>query len=92
MTTYYTGDTIRLTGAFYTFAGVLADLTAAPTVNIYYEDSTTALATGTATKSATGTYYYDYTPATVGDYVYEFSGTSETKAIIRRDRFSVVFV
>ncbi len=91
MTTYYKGDTIRLKGSFYTWADVLTDLSAAPTVNIYNGEET-LLTTGTATKESTGVYYYDYAPSSVGNYIYEFSGTSASAAMIRRDRFSVVFV
>ena len=80
------GDTIRLNASFYTFAGALADPDVV-TVKIYSYIGKNVLATGTATKSSTGVYYYDYTvPDEKGDLVYEFSGTLENLPSVGRAR------
>ena len=91
---YQTGNTIRVTDTFYSFAGVLTDLSAAPSVKMYEADKTTQSGTTiTATKSATGTYYADVTlPTTEGIYYIEFSGTAvDAKAIRHAEAFVVKF-
>jgi hypothetical protein len=93
MSVYKTGDTVRFIGAFYTFAGVLTDLAAAPSVKVYNADKTTQVGTTvTATKASTGTYYADITlPITEEIYYIEFSGTSEGTAIVQRMMVPVKF-
>lgn len=92
MTIYQSGTTIRLKAVFYTWAGVAADTTAAPSIKIYDSTGTQFGATITATKETTGTYYTDYTTSTVGDYVYEFSASSDGKVNLARGSFSVRFL
>lgn len=96
MTRYTTGDTIRLKGAFKTWAGSLSDLSAPPTLKIYKEpDRKTAVLTKTGadiTKETTGTYYYDYTPTADGNYIYEFSGTGESSTVLNRGKFQCLFI
>lgn len=91
MTIYHTGDTIRLQATFKTWAGTLSDLTAAPSVKIYDAVKVQQGTTATATKSSTGVYYYEYTASTAGQFTYEFSGTLEGKAVLRRGSFTVGF-
>jgi len=87
--TVHKGDTIRLKASFYTFAGVLAD----PTTVTYtvYDDAETVVTTGNATKETTGVYYADYTTTVRGTFSYEFSGTLESKSILSRDYFAVIW-
>lgn len=78
------GDTIRLDVSFYSFAGVLADPDSV-TVKIYAHIGQQVLTTATASKSATGVYYYYYTvPVENGKLVYEFSGTMDGTATLIR--------
>jgi hypothetical protein len=88
-TSVHKGDTVRLKASFYTFAGVLAD----PTTVSYtvYDDAETVIVTGTASKESTGVYYYDYTTTVRGVFSYEFNGTLETKTILSRDYFAVIW-
>jgi uncharacterized protein YfaS (alpha-2-macroglobulin family) len=87
---YQKGDTVRLSAAFYNFADELADCDGNVTVTVY--DHTGAqIATGVATRSSTGAYYYDYTTTDEGMFTYEFSGMSGGTAVVRRSVISVVF-
>lgn len=91
---YQCGDTIRVTDRFYNFSLVLTDLSAPPSVKVYYADKTTQFGTTiTATKASTGTYYADVTLPTVeGIYYIEFSGTAaDAKAIRHAEAFIVKF-
>ena len=94
MTDYNSGDTVRLTAMFYNWAGVLADTLTLPTIKIYDKNETllTTIPGASVTKSATGTYYYDYTPPDKGLYVYEFAGTQDSTTILRRASFNTKFV
>jgi len=84
LTMAYTGDTIRLYGRFYNWAGALSDV-AGESIKIY-DGKGTQIATGTPIKESTGVYYYEYTiPATYSDpLVYEMSGTLEGSTILAR--------
>lgn len=75
-TTVYTGDTIRIKGTFKNSSNVLIDADSnLVTFTIYNADSQQVVATGTATRSSTGIYYYDYTmPATENKYIVELKG------------------
>ena len=87
---YYVNDTIRLTGTFYTWAGVLSDPTSV-TVNIYDVTRTKLVTAATPTHSGTGVYYYDYTPTVEGKHTIEFTGTLEGKAIVMRKYVTIVW-
>jgi hypothetical protein len=91
---YQTGDTIQVTDTFYNFSGVLTDLSAAPSVKVFQADKVTQVgATGTSSKTATGTYAASVTlPTTEGIYYIEFSGTAaDTTAIRHAEAFIVKF-
>jgi hypothetical protein len=91
---YQMGDTIQITDRFYSFAGVLTDLSASPVVKVYAADKTTQVGTTvTSTKVSTGTYKASITlPATEGIYYIEFSGTAtDTTAIRHAETFIVKF-
>ena len=89
---YQTGDTIQITDRFYSFAGVLTDLSAAPLVKVWKADKTTQVGTAiTATKTATGTYAAPVTlPTTEGIYYIEFSGTAADATLIRHAEAFIV--
>jgi len=91
MTNFHRGDTIRFKGTFYTYAGALQNLSAPPTVTIY-DINENSLTSGASTLEGTGIYYYDYEPPDDGTFIFEFSGTLEGKTVIRRKKFTVVFV
>jgi hypothetical protein len=75
---YQCGDTIQVTESFYSFAGILANLNAAPSVKMYGADKTTQSgATKPATLVSTGIYSCALTlPTTEGLYYIQFSGTA----------------
>jgi hypothetical protein len=75
---YQCGDTIQITEQFYNFLGVLANLTAPPTVTVYGSDKLTVIGTpGTATNAGTGVYQYSLTlPLAEGIYYISFEGTA----------------
>jgi hypothetical protein len=86
--TFTTGDTVRLQATFKDFDGNLAAVTT-PILKIY--DSNERLITSTAAlvNPSTGVYYYDYTiPKVKATYIYEFSGTSGSTLVLRREKFS----
>lgn len=89
---YQTGDTIQITDKFYNFSGVLTDLSAPPSVKVYQADKATQVGTtGTATKTATGTYKTAVTlPTTEGIYYIEFSGTAADATLIRHAEAFIV--
>lgn len=84
LTMAYTGDTIRLYGRFYNWAGALADVTG-PAIDVY-DGKGTLIVSGTPAKESTGVYYFEYlVPATFSDpIVYEMSGTLEGTTILAR--------
>jgi hypothetical protein len=90
---YQTGDTIQITDGFYSFAGVLTDLSAAPAVKLYAADKTTVAVTTTSTKISTGTYRASVTlPVTEGIYYLSFEGTAaDATAIYHREAIVVKF-
>lgn len=89
---YQTGDTIQITDCFYSFSGILTDLSAAPLVKVYKADKTTLVGTAiTSTKTTTGTYKAAVTLPTVeGIYYIEFSGTAADATLIRHAEAFVV--
>lgn len=89
---YQTGDTIQITDRFYSFLGILTDLSAAPLVKVYQADKTTLVGTAiTSTKTATGTYKAAVTlPTAEGIYYIEFSGTAADATLIRHAEAFVV--
>jgi hypothetical protein len=90
---YHFGDTIRIEAKFYTFAGVLADLAQAPTIKMFDGGRTNITPEGAqTTRTGTGTYHYDYTMTKEGPITYEFAGSLENSAIVRRGTFMVKFV
>jgi hypothetical protein len=90
---YQTGDTIQVTERFYSFAGVLTDLSAPPTVKVYSADKVTVVSTGSSTKTSTGTYQASVIlPLTEGIYYIEFSGTAtDATPIYHREAITVKF-
>ena len=91
---YQCGDTIQITEQFYNFLGVLANLTAPPTVTVYGSDKLTVIGTpGTATNAGTGVYQYSLTlPLTEGLYYVQFSGTAvDTTAVTHTEQIVVKF-
>ena len=90
---YQTGDTIQVTDRFYSFAGVLTDLSAVPAVKLYAADKTTVSATATSFKISTGTYRaYVTLPATEGIYFLAFEGTATgTTPVNHREAIVVKF-
>jgi hypothetical protein len=90
---YQTGDTIQVTDRFYSFAGVLTDLSAAPAVKLYAADKTTVAVTTTSTKISTGTYRaYVALPLTEGIYYLAFEGTAtDLTPIYHREAIFVKF-
>lgn len=84
------GDTVQLTGDFYSLTGVLTDPT---TVKVVIRtptgsETTRTYAGGTVTKVSTGVYTSDYAPATAGLYRYRWVGTG-TVATAEESKFTV---
>ena len=91
---YQCGDTIQITEQFYNFLGVLANLSAPPTVTVYGPDKLTVIGTpGPATNAGTGVYSYTLTlPSTEGLYYVQFSGTApDTTAVTHTEQIIVRF-
>lgn len=89
------GDTIRLNTVFKTFAGVATDSTSV-SLTVYDDHRNTLISPGTsvggvANGTASGAFYYDYTPPNVGLYFYEFKGTLESNIIADKGTFYVVW-
>ena len=80
----YTGDTIRLYGRFYNWAGTLSDVTG-PTI-VVYDGKGTLIESGTPVKESTGVFYFEYlVPVVYSDpIVYEMSGILEGSTILAR--------
>jgi hypothetical protein len=92
MAIYKTGDTIRVTAIFYTFAGVITDCATMPTIKLYSADKVTVAVTGTVSRDDVGTYHADLTlPTAEGTYYVETAGVAESKPIIEREAINVRF-
>jgi hypothetical protein len=86
------GNTFRLKITCKDFSETLTD----PTVlNLKVYDSTgTAVLTkaiGDLVHASTGVYYYDWSYTTLGDYVYEFSGTLAGFSMLAWAKFSIEY-
>jgi hypothetical protein len=91
---YQCGDTIQVTEPFYSFAGILADLTAAPSVKVLMADKVTQVGTTLpATKVSTGLYACAVPlPTTEGLYYINFSGTAtDTTPVSHSEEIFVKF-
>jgi len=92
MAIYKTGDTIRVSASFYSFAGVLTDCATTPTIKLYAADKTTVSVTGVVTRESVGVYHADLTlPTAEGTYYVETAGVAESKPIIERQAINVRF-
>lgn len=83
---YDKGDTIRITCTFTNSAGTATDPTA---VVARLQDPAGTETTPSTTKSATGVYYFDVTPALSGTYYYRFEGTGALVAASPDGSFNV---
>lgn len=97
MSHIFTTDTKRFQATFTDYApeGETGDVidadSDAVTVTIYNGDQV-SIATGTATRSGVGVYYYDWTaPSTSGTYYIEFKGLFLTKPQLERVKVKVKF-
>jgi hypothetical protein len=81
---YQCGDTIQVTEPFYSFAGILANLAAPPSVKVLGADKVTQVgSTKTATNVGTGLYACAVTlPTTEGLYYIQFSGTATDATVV----------
>lgn len=89
------GDTVRLTGEFRTFGGVLADPSSIQ-LKIYDYNQTlyeTITVNTSTNKVSTGKYYYDYTvPRTFASmFYYEFVGDIDGTDAVHRKELSLEF-
>jgi hypothetical protein len=83
------GSTYRISVSWYAFSDgtTLTDLDAAPTLQAYQSDGTTAVGAAiTCTKASTGVYYGDLplTTAngfTTGQYIWKMAGASAASAV-----------
>ena len=91
MTDHHTGETIRITATIVDTAGSAVDPTTV-VVSVAKPDGTVAVTDQTMTKSATGSYYYDYTaPTDTGIYTASVKATGAAGRIsIEPDTFGVV--
>ena len=93
MITFERGKTKKIQALFYDQSDVLTDVDAGKAkIAITFQDGTSILAATAMTKSATGTYYYLWTPlstTTIGLYHIEITGEFTvalvTQYIVQRD-------
>lgn len=93
------GNTVRVTGSFYNFAGVLTDPDVGTIFVKFYDSkmvqigSSVNLTVG-ANKVSTGVFKYDYTiPVTTSpSIIYEFSGTVDSVTSLNRSVIPVRWV
>lgn len=92
--TYQSGETIRLSATITDSAGVAAD-PATVTMTIENSSGIEVVSAAAMTKSATGSYYYDYAIpsiniAGIGAYTYKVTSTgSGSRITIVKDSFEV---
>ena len=86
------GDTIRLSATFKDFSRNLVD-PSAMSLKVYDSTGTAVISKVLAdlTRESVGVYRYDWTTTTNGDYIYEYSGTLASGAVVIFDNFSVVY-
>ena len=79
MAEYEIGDTIKIQAVTKDYAGTTVDVDTI-TIEIYDENGISILTATDMTKSATGTYYYEWdsTDNSIGYYYYYISGTDGT--------------
>ena len=76
---YAIGQTVRLTCAFATVAGVATDPTA---VSVIVDDPTGNQTTyASPTKDSTGNYHQDVVPTSAGQWRYRWAGTGAVAAV-----------
>lgn len=74
---YDRGDKVRVTGRFTDLGGALADPTAA---TYRVRSPTGSVTTGTATKQATGVWYFEFTLTASGTWSYRLESTGDVTA------------
>lgn len=97
MATIFTGDTVRIKATFRDWApegqtGALVDPDASEASVTIYDGDLNVLTTGAAIRESLGVYYYDWTtPATEGNYFFEFKGMFSLKPQLTRQKFTIKF-
>lgn len=86
-----TGNTGTITATFRNRSGTLTDATAATIIIYKVSDRSEVVASTSilANKDSTGTYYYEWTPDTAGDYIAKVTATVGGKTEIGSVRFQV---
>ena len=91
MTDHHAGETVRITAAIVDTAGSAVDPSTV-VISVAKPDGTVDITDQAMTKSATGSYYYDYTaPTDTGIYTASVKATGSAGRItIEPDTFGVV--